>query len=180
MRTKVMRAPGCEAEPPHWARVDAGRPDAGHQKGGQLNVVGVHGRRTRALSLHKSICANGNRGLISVAVDPAFRQNRFIYLFWTHAAHGDCTGRGPEHRVSRYKLRDNNRVSRRSGEVIVDHIASSQLEHNNDDLQFGADGFLYISVGDGLCRLRRRPYRNTKALYYLDYAGSVHRVTYHR
>jgi PKD repeat protein len=37
--------------------------------------------------------------------------------------------------------------------VIVDHIVSPQAHHIAGDLEFGADGYLYISVGDGVCSL---------------------------
>jgi glucose/arabinose dehydrogenase len=129
-------------------------------KRGQLYVFRPHGRRTTALDLRRPVCFTGDRGLSSVAVDPKFRSNHYIYLYWTNDAHHDCAGARratlPEHRVVRYILRDDDRVARRGRTVIVDHIVSNELEHNNDDIVFGADGFLYISVGDGLCRMGRR------------------------
>ncbi|MEP6667378.1 MAG: PQQ-dependent sugar dehydrogenase [Nocardioidaceae bacterium] len=127
---------------------------------GQLYVFGVHGGRTKALDLRRPICSSGDRGLTSVAVDPNFDSNHYVYLYWTHDAHHDCTsGRPatlPEHRVVRYVLRDDDRIARRGRKVIVDHIVSNEMIHNSDDLTFGAGGFLYISVGDGLCRIGNR------------------------
>jgi glucose/arabinose dehydrogenase len=130
------------------------------QKGGRLYVFGTNGRKTTALNLRKQMCINGSRGLMSVEVDPRFEQNHYIYLLWTHNSHHDCFGRGgradlPEHRVVRYLLRDNNEVSKRSGKVIVDHLVSAELQHQADDVLFGKDGYLYVSVGDGLCRVKR-------------------------
>ena len=123
---------------------------------GRLFVFGAHGGRTTAINLRPSLCKTGSRGLSSVAVDPDFASNHYVYLYWTHNAHHSCDtspGSLPEHRVSRIVLQDNGHAAPTGRKVIVDHIVSNQLMHNNDELLFGADGYLYISVGDGLCRI---------------------------
>lgn len=128
------------------------------QKFGRLRVIHPNGRMTTALRLGRQACINGSRGLTSVAVDPDFTVNRFIYVYYTHNAHHSCGvggSRSPEHRVVRYTLRANSRVNHRTAKVIVDHILSADLQHNGGDLEFGRNGYLYISVGDGKCRVRR-------------------------
>jgi glucose/arabinose dehydrogenase len=130
------------------------------QKGGRLYVFGTNGRKTTALNLRRSMCINGSRGLMTVEVDPRFSQNHYIYLLWTHDAHHDCFGREgraglPEHRVVRYVLRDDNEVARGRAKVIVDHLVSAELQHQANDVLFGKDGYVYVSVGDGLCRVKR-------------------------
>ena len=129
------------------------------RKTGRLFVVRRDGSATQALSLRRAACINGSRGLISVAVDPRFRRNHYVYLYWTHDAHHECFSGGrrsaPQHRVTRYVLRDNDTIARRTATVIVDHIVSLELQHNAGDLAFGRDGFLYVSVGDGFCATRR-------------------------
>ncbi|MGH3506281.1 MAG: PQQ-dependent sugar dehydrogenase [Nocardioidaceae bacterium] len=78
------------------------------RKTGRLFVVRRDGSATQALNLRRAACINGSRGLISVAVDPRFRRNRFVYLYWTHDAHNDCFSgsrrSAPQHRVTRYVL----------------------------------------------------------------------------
>lgn len=112
---------------------------------------------TPALDLTGVICANSERGLLGVAVDPQFATNRFIYLFYTFNKFGTCpanTASTPVNRVSRFTLADNNTVSRASELILVDNIPSPAGNHNGGDVQIGHDGFLYISVGDGGCDYR--------------------------
>ena len=111
---------------------------------------------TPALTLGARICADGERGLLGVAVDPEFATNHFIYLYWTHKAQGTCgvtTTTPPENRVTRHVLNDDNRVAAGSETVLIDHIRSEARNHNAGDLHFGADQLLYVSVGDGGCKL---------------------------
>jgi len=125
--------------------------------GGQLRVVrdGVL-RTTPALDLSGRACTDGERGLSGLAVDPGFATNRHVYLFWTHNVHGGCetgTATTPENRVARYTLGDDDRVVRGSERVLVDHLPSPASNHNGGDVHVGADGLLYISVGDGGCTI---------------------------
>ncbi|MGH9282015.1 MAG: PQQ-dependent sugar dehydrogenase, partial [Acidimicrobiales bacterium] len=93
---------------------------------------------------------NKERGLVGVAVDPAFASNHFIYVYYTVKV-GTCGTSGPYNRVSRFTLSDANQAQ--SEKVLVDRIASLG-NHNAGDLNFGpTDGLLYVSVGDAGCRL---------------------------
>jgi glucose/arabinose dehydrogenase len=114
-------------------------------QGGQLRVVTAAGMLlgTPATTV-PSVCATSERGLLGVAVDPAFASNHFVYLYYTTSATGSC-----RNRVSRWVLSDSNVAS---GEVVlVDRIHSTAGNHNAGDLNFGPDGYLYVSVGDGGC-----------------------------
>jgi glucose/arabinose dehydrogenase len=129
-------------------------------KPGRLMVLREGGSPTVALDLAGRVCDDGERGLVGVAVDPGFEENHFVYLYYTHAARGSCgpPGRVPSNRVSRFVLGDDDTVSRRSEHRIVDHIVSPKAGHIAGDLEFAADGYLYVTVGDGRCSLggRRR------------------------
>ena len=109
---------------------------------------------TPALDLASSLCTNSERGLLGVAVDPAFATNRYIYLYYTFNKFTSCpsnTASSPVNRVSRFTLQDNNTISRASELVLIDNIPSPNGNHNGGDLHIGRDGFLYVSVGDGGC-----------------------------
>jgi glucose/arabinose dehydrogenase/PKD repeat protein len=92
------------------------------------------------------ICSNSERGLLGVAVDPAFATNRFVYLYSTRRISGTCYNR-----VSRVTLADSNLVDPATELVLIDRIPSTGGNHNAGDLNFGNDGFLYVSVGDAGC-----------------------------
>jgi glucose/arabinose dehydrogenase len=109
-----------------------------------------------AVNLTTRICSGGERGLLGVTVDPAFEANRWIYLFWTFDKNEFCgvaTDQTPVNRVTRYRLRANDTVAPGSARLIVDNIPSPATNHNAGDLEFGADGMLYITTGDGGCEI---------------------------
>ncbi len=117
-------------------------------QGGTLRVI-QNGSllATPAVNLASKICANSERGLLGVAVDPAFASNGFVFLYYSFNKAGDC-GSGTVNRVARFVMSGNTL----SGEVVVvDNIPSPAGNHNAGDLQFGKDGALYVSVGDGGC-----------------------------
>jgi glucose/arabinose dehydrogenase len=122
---------------------------------GVLYVV-KNGTVAQALDLSAQLCSNLERGLLGVAVDPRFAvaTNHAIYLYYTHKIASTCPTGGtgtPVNRVSRFVLSDTNVVDPTSESVLVDNIPSPASSHNGGDLQFGRDGFLYVSVGDGDC-----------------------------
>jgi glucose/arabinose dehydrogenase len=118
-------------------------------QGGTLRVV-ANGALlpTPALSFAPSqICTESERGLLGVAVDPNFAGNSFIYLFYTFAPPGG----GCVNRVSRFTLPPGNVVDPASELVLIDNMPSPAGNHNGGDLQFGKDGHLYVTIGDGGC-----------------------------
>lgn len=111
---------------------------------------------TPALSFPpSSICVNSERGLLGVAVDPAFGVNRHIYLFYTFNKFNNAcpsnTATTPVNRVSRFTLPDSNVIDPATELVLIDNMPSPNGNHNAGDLHFGRDGYLYISIGDGGC-----------------------------
>ncbi|MCP3139142.1 PQQ-dependent sugar dehydrogenase [Pyxidicoccus xibeiensis] len=111
---------------------------------------------TPALDLTARLCTNSERGLLGIAVDPAFATNRYIYVYYTFNKFNTCTTNITNvavNRVSRFTLPDTNVVAASSELVLLDNIPSTAGNHNGGDLHFGQDGLLYISVGDGGCQL---------------------------
>jgi glucose/arabinose dehydrogenase/PKD repeat protein len=110
---------------------------------------------TPAIDLTSKVCREKERGLLGVAVDPAFSTNRFVYLYYTFKKAGNCEfGVGstkPVNRVSRFTFGTGDTISPSTETVLVDNIYSIDGIHNAGDLHFGKDGFLYISVGDSGC-----------------------------
>jgi len=80
------------------------------------------------------------QGLLSIAFAPDFRSSRLLYAYYT-ANSGDQVV--VEMRANRY----GTRVVGSPREVI--RMNDPYENHNGGQLQFGPDGFLYISTGDG-------------------------------
>jgi len=114
-------------------------------QGGVLRVVSGGGT-TVALNLSASTCSDVERGLLGIAVDPSFASNHFIFLYQTVNKAGTCVNR-----VSRFVLPDTNVIDPASQAVLLDDIPSPAGNHNGGDLNFGPEGLLYVSVGDGGC-----------------------------
>ena len=117
-------------------------------QGGTVRVV-ANGSllATPAVNLASKICTNSERGLLGVAVDPAFTSNGYVFLYYSFNKDGLC-GTGTVNRVARFVMTGNLLGSE---VVLVDNIPSPAGNHNGGDVQFGKDGLLYVSVGDGGC-----------------------------
>ena len=118
-------------------------------KPGDLYAYSTSGTQTLALNGTGFICAKqpgqDERGMLGVAVDPAFATNGYIYVYYSHSTNGSCFNR-----VSRFTLNSTNHVVSGSEKVLIDGIEGDGF-HNGGDLVFGKDGDLYVSVGDGHC-----------------------------
>ena len=106
-----------------------------------------------ALDIDAQTCSDGERGLMSIAVDPAFETNHYVYLYYTFDKAGCITGSAttPVNRVSRFVLGDNDKIDKATETVLIDNIPAPQTYHIGADLGFGKDGLLYVSTGDGGC-----------------------------
>jgi glucose/arabinose dehydrogenase len=115
---------------------------------------------TAALDISGNVCGNGERGMLGVAVDPNFTPtaNNYLYVYYTRkkVACGTVNGTPapPDHpvnRLSRFTLGTNDLVDPASELPLIDEMPSVAGNHNAGDVQFGRDGYLYVSVGDGGC-----------------------------
>src|SRR3712207_130629 len=150
---------------------------------GQLRVY-KNGQllQTPALNISSKICANSERGMLGVAVDPSFSTNKYVYLYYTYNRFGVCpTGQptnanNPVNRVSRFVM-SGDTVDPASENVLIDNIPSPNGNHNAGDLHFGKDGYLYASVGDGGCTGRNRcQYKNNASRKRHVLLGKILRV----
>lgn len=112
------------------------------EQGGTIRVVD-HGtvRAEPFLDINRRVRSGGEQGLLSMAFDPRYRSNHIFYVAYTRS--------DGALEVDEFHAPSNataNKYSRR--QVIVSpHPGASN--HNGGQLQFGPDGYLYISTGDG-------------------------------
>jgi glucose/arabinose dehydrogenase len=96
-----------------------------------------------------TVSSSGERGLLGIAFDPAFSSNRFVYVYYT------ATTPTTHNRVSRFTASASNpNVAEAGSEVVILDLndLSSATNHNGGAIHFGADGKLYIAVGDNANR----------------------------
>lgn len=141
-------------------------------KPGQLLLYsGGSLRGTPVFDRVASICANSERGLLGVAVDPLFEINRYVYVYYTFNKHGSCStnvaSTDPVNRVSRLTLSE--QLTTAAETVLIDNVPSPNGNHNAGDLHFGKDGYLYVSTGDGG--------RNDTARQLHNLDGAILRIT---
>jgi uncharacterized repeat protein (TIGR03806 family) len=84
----------------------------------------------------------GAEGLTSVAFHPEHAQNGYFYVVYTYRADG----------VNYNRLARFNKSSPDRGDAASEHVYIDQPDtgygHNFNDVKFGPDGYLYVSVGD--------------------------------
>src|SRR4051812_29354383 len=92
------------------------------------------------------VCTDSEMGLLGVAVDPAFASNGFVYLYRSGAGGGGCgTSTGRFNQVVRVTVTGN---SIGSLTVLLSGIRTDGGNHDGGAVRVGADGLLYVSVGD--------------------------------
>jgi glucose/arabinose dehydrogenase len=114
------------------------------QQTGALRVV-KSGALLSQPFLTASVDSSGERGLLGIAFDPNFATNNFVYVYYTPA------GSPVHNRLSRFTASSANPdVVAAGSEVQLLNLPalSSATNHNGGGLHFGADGKLYISVGE--------------------------------
>jgi glucose/arabinose dehydrogenase len=114
------------------------------QQGGQLRVI-RQGTLVGTPAITLSVDSNGERGLLGIAFDPDFSSNHYIYLYHT------VPGSPPHNRVSRFTIDPANPnvvpIGTETPILDLDNL-STATNHNGGAIHFGADGKLYVSVGE--------------------------------
>jgi glucose/arabinose dehydrogenase len=110
------------------------------ERDGPIRVAGADGqiRSAPLLDLTGEVSTSTEQGLFSLAFDPRFVENGYVYVAYT--------AQDNAFQLIRYTV---------SGDSIDPSTASTVLSlpkkskyHNGGMLQFGPDGYLYVAVGD--------------------------------
>lgn len=101
------------------------------ERGGKVNLL--DGEKVITVG-NISVKAEGESGLLGIAVDPEFDKNKYIYLYYTAQ---------DSNRISRFVL--NQKLENET--ILLEGIPSAQI-HNGGRLKFGPDGKLYATTGE--------------------------------
>ena len=86
------------------------------------------------------------RGLLGIALHPQFGANKKFYVFYSAPStqRSDHTGVLAEYKLSA----GTDPIDPNSGRIVLT-IEEPESNHNGGCIQFGPDGYLYVSFGDG-------------------------------
>ncbi len=103
------------------------------EEGGEVQQFG-------ALDLTEAVVFAGERGLLSMALDPRFPEAPYLYAYYSPRESNVS-------RLSRFELRDGAALT--GSELIVIEVEQPYANHNGGAVRFGPDGMLYLGLGDG-------------------------------
>ncbi|MFI9588537.1 ThuA domain-containing protein [Streptomyces sp. NPDC052236] len=148
-------------------------------RNGELRMTD-HAGNTRVVGTIP-VYSHDEEGLQGVALDPGFSQNRFIYLYYApplNTPAGDAPADGTAadfakydgvNRLSRFVLKADGTLDNASEKKVLDVAATRGICcHVGGDIDFDAQGNLYLSTGDdsnpfvsdGYTPIDERPGRN--------------------
>lgn len=116
------------------------------EQAGLAKLVARDGTVAQVLDLTGAVRLPGGyteEGLLAAAFHPRFAENRLLFLWLTSKRNGKLMTILARHRVAA----DLARIEVPGEDVLV--VPQPFGNHNGGDLHFGADGFLYLSLGDG-------------------------------
>lgn len=119
----------------------------GEKASGQVKLV--RNGSVEAIALDLPVANNSERGLLGIAMDPAFDTNRYVYIYYSRSTSDG--GTWLDNRVSRFTW--NPSASTLTGETLIISFPSDTTQNNgpNHDggiIQFGPDDKLYGITGD--------------------------------
>ena len=139
---------------------------------------------TLAGDFSEQVCSSP-AGLVGIEVHPDFVSNRYIYLYYTYRNRNNpifpcgipfLNAFLPRNRLSRFVLRRNNTLDIQSEQVLI--LTPPTSDHTGGGIQFGKDGHLYVSVGDGtMAGSLFRPFYQNAPQNLGNLLGKVLRIT---
>lgn len=96
---------------------------------------------TPFLNISTLVSSAGEGGLLGLAFHPDYSANGYFYVNYT-----DDDG---DTQVSRYSVSGNPNIADAGSALPIINITQPAPNHNGGGVKFGADGYLYIGMGDG-------------------------------
>lgn len=114
------------------------------ERSGGVRIVGRDGRLSAPLVGVPAVVARGQGGMLDVALDPAFAQNRTIYLSFSEPGDGGTSGTS----VARARLAQSGTALEDLKVIYRQEPKVSSGNHFGSRLVFGRDGTLFVTQGD--------------------------------
>lgn len=109
------------------------------EKGGIVHVV-KNGATLPTPLITVPANAEGERGLLGIALDPSFASNGYIYLYYVNNS-------PLEIRVSRFTV-SGDTASMGSQQILLKSTQAISQVHHSGTVRFGPDGKLWITIGN--------------------------------
>lgn len=94
------------------------------------------------LNISSIVSSGGERGLLGLAFHPDYTNNGYFFVYYIDNS-GDT-------QVARYTVDGSDpNIANPSTALLIIDVEQPFGNHNGGCIQFGADGFLYIGLGDG-------------------------------
>lgn len=110
------------------------------ERGGEVKLFSWETEQTKLITELEVFYGNED-GLLGLAIDPSFRDNGWIYLFYS------ALGEVPVQHISRFKMFGDS-LDLTSEKILLEIPTIRKCCHSGGGMAFGSDGLLYIGVGD--------------------------------
>ena len=111
------------------------------ERGGDMRILNEDGRLSGPLSGVPKVVANGQGGLLDVALDPKFADNNLVYFTYAEAGDGGAGTAVARGRLEENGLKDVQVIFRQTPKV-------SGGNHFGSRLAFAPDGSLFVTLGE--------------------------------
>jgi glucose/arabinose dehydrogenase len=136
------------------------------EQAGKLRVI-KNGALLSTPFVTVTVDNNNERGLVGVALDPSFPTNQYVYIYYT------VPGSPAHNRLQRYTA-NGDVAAAGSALTLLELESLVNTNHNGGALHFGADGKLYVAVGNDAINSNSQTLSNLKGkILRLNSNGSV-------
>ncbi len=139
------------------------------ERGGLIRILGVGESGASApvfLDLQEKVWSDAGSGLLGMAFDPGFEENRTFYVHYT-------TDNPRTVVISAFQaFADRPDHADPNSELVLIRLEKTHRSHNGGMLAFGPDGMLYIAIGDAF----KKPERYNHAQDLTSLFGKILRV----
>ncbi|MBC8130668.1 MAG: PQQ-dependent sugar dehydrogenase [Rhizobiaceae bacterium] len=113
------------------------------EKAGTIRMVAADGTVGEPLTGLPDIDAGGQGGLLDIALDPTFAENRFVYITYSQAGEG-----GNSTAAGRGRLADDNSGLESFQPIFTQMPLYEGNKHFGSRIVFGGEGHLFIGLGE--------------------------------